>query len=176
MRGDRPVIRDLPLSKLDISALLASLSLVLAMAVGLSMSFSKLPARVPMHYGWNGLPDSWAGRSSLAVLLVIALPVNLLLLGVQRIPESYNFPVEVTPENARDLYTVTRRMVILLQLAINLVFASILLMTVLVARGVLSGIPPWWLLLVLGMILGVIVWGTLAARRVHHAHRRVLRP
>jgi hypothetical protein len=173
---DRPVIDELPLSKVDTAALLGSLGVVLAMAVGLSASWSTLPQRIPMHFGLDGSPNAWADKSSLAFLLVVGVPVNLLLLGIQRIPESYNYPVEVTPENARDLYTVMRRMVIFLQLAVNLTLGSTVPLIVLVATGKLTGLPTWWFPLVVATLLGVTGYGIIAARRVQYRHRHVARP
>jgi uncharacterized membrane protein len=175
-RKNRPVVSDLPYSRLDVAVNCTSAAVLLLMAAGLFATWGSLPERVPMHFGWSGAPNGWGSPASLGFVFFVAIPVNVLLFGIQRIPESYNIPFEVTEQNARDMYTVMRRMVIVLQLMLNLVFATSLLFCVLVATGGLSGLPFWFVPVVVAAPLGVTAWGVLAARRVHHAHRHVMRP
>ena len=82
---------------------------ILALAIVLTMInvpivlYSSLPERIPSHYNIAGEIDSYNSRSSVFILPVICLLVYLPITILQCFPHLYNFPVEVTEENAEDL-------------------------------------------------------------------------
>ena len=47
--------------------------ILLGFAIYLGLRWDDIPARVPTHWGWSGLPDSWADRGVAAVFMAIVM-------------------------------------------------------------------------------------------------------
>jgi uncharacterized membrane protein len=94
----RPVL-DLPLSRLEIVLRVLVVGIA-ACIVQLALVWAALPARVPVHFGVTGRPDRYGSKSLLLILPAIAAVLTLLLTLVARFPQSFNFSVRVTAENA----------------------------------------------------------------------------
>jgi uncharacterized membrane protein len=63
--------------------------------------WTSLPANVPRYFGFSGKADAWGGKGSLLILPIINIPMLILLIGLSLTPQSYNYPIRITPENAR---------------------------------------------------------------------------
>jgi uncharacterized membrane protein len=161
---ERPVVEELPYSSVDRAALLVSGCAIAATGVVLSALWPDLPERVPMHFGVSGAPDAWGARATLLVPLLILVPIDILLLVLLRIPHVYNYPVRVTKENARALYTIGRRTLLLTQTFVNTTICTVVILMALVAKGTLATLPVFWLPALLVALLGIVVWSFRASR------------
>ena len=153
---NRPIIKletgpsDLILEILTIVGLLCFIGFTL-------YSNTRLPETVPTHFNASGEPDDYGSKNSLWMLPVIALVVYAILSLVSRIPEKFNYPVTITPANARKQYTLGIRLIRYLKLVIVLMFFFISYGTVQTALGIASGLGIWFLPVFLGIILVPIV-------------------
>jgi len=99
------------------------------------------------------------------MLPVVALVIYAILTLISRIPEKFNYPVKITPANARKQYILGTRLLRYLKLAIVLMFFFISYKTVMVAMGNSDGLGIWFLTVFIGVILGpVIIYFILAQR------------
>jgi hypothetical protein len=132
----RPVL-DLPLSRLEIVLRVLVVLGIAACALQLALVWAALPASVPIHFhfGVTGRPDRYESKSLLLILPVIAVALTLLLTLVARFPQSFNYPVGVTPENAPRLYRQGRLLLAWLNVLVVWLFAAIEQQTVEVALG-----------------------------------------
>jgi len=80
---------------------------------------------VPVHYNLSGEVDGWSDRTSLWVLPSIALLFYVGLSMLQRCPYMYNYPCEVTKENADHLYRMGVQLVRHVKVLFILIFAHI---------------------------------------------------
>jgi uncharacterized membrane protein len=117
----------------------------------------ELPATVPTHFGIAGPPDAWGSRASLLALPTLAMAFFLALTILERIPHRYNYPIEVTAANAPRMYALGRRLVLSVKLMLVLVFGFTFRTAADVALGKVTGIPGWFLPVVLGVTAGVIL-------------------
>ncbi len=78
---------------------------------------------VPLHYDITGEVTRWGEPSSLWTSSVLALLVYLLLSALQKYPGVLNYPVKVTPDNAKGLYALGMDLVRGLKLLLTLLFA-----------------------------------------------------
>ncbi|MDR3741147.1 MAG: DUF1648 domain-containing protein [Terracidiphilus sp.] len=83
----------------------------------------RLPDRVPTHFDVAGNPNAWGSPSGLLLLPVIALCVYLLISVVARFPQSFNYPVRVTPANVERLRNATLDMLSWVKAEIGWLFA-----------------------------------------------------
>lgn len=73
-------------------------------------AWAELPAAVPVHFGVSGEPDAWGPRSTVILLYVLGVVMYVALTFAERVPHTYNYPVEITEENAGRQYALGREL------------------------------------------------------------------
>ena len=123
--------------------------------------YNHLPERIPVHFNGAGIPDGYGSRSNLWILPVTSLFLYLLLTILEAFPYIYNFPVEITPDNAVTQYTLATRLIRILKTVILIIFAFISYKTIKTATGETAGLGkaflPVFLLLTFGVIIIYVV-------------------
>jgi hypothetical protein len=151
----RPVI-DLQRTSLDnILEALAALGLI-APVYYLIKLWPQLPDRFPTHFGVTGAPDAWGGRESLLPLLIIGLFLYALLTGLSFLPQVYNYPVEITPDNAERQYRLARGLILWMKVELVWLFGYTQWSSIQVALGGASGLGIGFLPVILGVVFGTI--------------------
>lgn len=129
--------------------------IILVGLIGLTVfSMIGLPGRIPSHFGVDGHPDGWSGKGSLLFLPILAVLFYTGLTLLERFPWIYNYPVEITEQNAAAQYKLSRLLLEWGKFAIITVFLYIQWQTARVAKGLSGGIGPWFLPVFLVVILG----------------------
>jgi len=77
------------------------------------------------HFNLSGEADGWGGRSILWIIPPIALLFYIGLSIVQKFPKIYNYPCEVTEQNADYLYRMGVQLVRHIKVSVVLAFAYI---------------------------------------------------
>ncbi len=116
-------------------------------------AYEALPQTIPVHYGVDGLPDSFGDKQTILLIPAIA---SLLFIGItllNRHPEIFNYPVQITPENAPTHYLRATRMLRFLKWAVLLIFGMIAWSTIQTANNQTKGIGAWFLPMVLCLVL-----------------------
>ncbi len=163
-RLDRPRLQ-LPWTVADrVLAALATLGAALLFAA-VPLLWSRLPDRVPTHFGFTGEPDAWGAKGTLLLLPLIGWAIYLGLLALTRVPHYYNYPVAITPGNAETQYRLARRLVLALAAVVTWLFLAIFAGAALVALGKQGALHPG--LLTIGIVAPflVTVWYLVAAVR-----------
>ncbi len=119
---------------------LACIAAVVANAVMTAYAWVSLPAVIPTHFGLSGTPDAWGPKATILLGPGMALVLYTLLSLVTRIgPHKFNYPVEITEENAERMYTLSLSMMRWLKLGLLLMFAFIQYATIQASLGKQSG-------------------------------------
>jgi uncharacterized protein DUF1648 len=164
----RPVL-DLPPSRLEIVLWVLVVLGIAVCALQLVLVWDALPARVPIHFGVTGRPDRYGSKSMLLILPAVAVALTLLLTLVARFPQSFNYPVRVTPENAPRLYRQGRLLLAWLNVLVVWLFAAIEQQTLEIALGHAHAFSNGFVVLlvagVVGVPLGIGVLAVVWARR-----------
>ncbi len=120
-------------------------------------SYASLPERIPVHFDIYGKTDAYGSKSSLFLLPFIATAVYLLFAVLKRFPHKLNYPVEVTEENAAQVYKTGLRFLRYLNLLLLFSFFYLSHKTITVAVSGKSDSGALGLLfLPLGIITSVI--------------------
>ena len=101
----RPII-EVPLSRVDIVLELVAAAAVAFMVLALARYYAVIPERIATHFGFSGKPDGWGPKSTVLVMLAVAGLGYLLLTIVARFPQTFNYPVRITEENALRQYAI----------------------------------------------------------------------
>jgi uncharacterized membrane protein len=99
----RPVI-SIPISKTERMLDIASALLMLLTFVYLLSIWNDLPQRIPTHFNAAGEPDGWGGKEEIWTLPIIGLLLFIFISVLCKFPQLFNYPVQVTAENAPRLY------------------------------------------------------------------------
>ena len=164
LEPDRPILK-LEMGPADL--ILEILAIVsIRCFIGFTLYYSsRLPEAVPTHFNASGEPDDYGSKATLWMLPVVAIVIYTILTLIGRIPEKFNYPVSITPANARREYTLRTRLLRYLKLALILMFFLISYKTVMVALGSSGGLGIWFLPVFIGVIVGpVIIYYILASQ------------
>ena len=157
---NRPRIK-LRLTALDwIMEIIAFSFFIILIALPL-IYFKQLPETIPTHFNGAGTPDGYGSKGTLWILPVTAAFMYLLMTVIEAFPHIYNFPVEITPDNAEAQYRIATRLIRILKTVILVLFAFINFKTIKMATGGTAGLGkaflPIFLLLTFGIIIFYIV-------------------
>lgn len=120
-----------------------------------------LSTKIPTHFGVGGSPDSWGGKGSLLLLPIMGGVLYLSLTILERFPWIYNYPVEITKENAARQYGLARRLLEWMKFILTGTFLYLQWQTIQVAKGLSGGFGVWFLpafLLLLFGVTGILIY------------------
>jgi uncharacterized membrane protein len=113
----------------------------LTLLVGLALvTFFQLPDTIPTHFNVKGEADSYGSKASIFTLPLIGTVMFIGLTILNRYPHVFNYPTEITAENAPRQYANATRMIRYLKLAVVLLFAFLVFKTSSVATGKAEGL------------------------------------
>jgi len=118
--------------------------------------WNQLPERLPIHFGPDGTPDGFGDRASIWVLPVIGLGLYFLLTAIASIPESHNYHVKITSENAEAQYRNSIRLLGSIRMLILLLWVHIVWNIIQVGLGKSSGLATLFTILFIVAIFAVI--------------------
>ena len=154
----RPKLRIEPTGLKRILELVALAGLIFMILV-LIQNWGSLPDKIPSHFGFDGHPDAYAGKSSLLALAAIAIFIFLMLTIADRFPHLYNYFWKITPENAYRQYQLAQYLLIAVKAVVVWLFNYIMITQISVSRGVSEGLNPFLLFILIAVILGTTaVW------------------
>lgn len=123
--------------------------------------YNHLPDSIPVHFNGAGQPDGYGSRSTLWILPATSLFLYLLMTILEAYPYIYNFPVEITPENAVTQYTLAIRLIRILKTVLLIIFSFLSYKTITTATGETAGLGkaflPVFLILTFGIVIIYIV-------------------
>lgn len=147
----KPKIK-LTLSHIDwLFEILGWLSILAIWALTIS-NYTSLPNTIPIHYNGAGEPDGFGEKATILTLPLVATLLFVGLTVLNKFPEIFNYPTDITPYNASKLYTNATRLIRYLKLIIVIIFGLIVFKTIRYANGEANGLGIWFLPLTLGLI------------------------
>lgn len=149
--NERPKIK-LELTTIDKTFEILGWVSILAFWVLTITNYTNLPDTIPTHYNGAGQADGFGGKESILTLPLIATILFVGLTILNKFPHAFNYPTNITADNALRQYTNATRMIRYLKFIIVFIFGLIALQTIRNANGQTSGLGTWFLPLTLGLI------------------------
>lgn len=100
---ERPIIK-LKNRPLDTAIELATFVGVLLLIGLAAFHFANLPDTIPTHFNGKGVADGYGSKRTLLVLPIMGSIMSMGLYLLNRVPHIFNYPVEITEENAEKHY------------------------------------------------------------------------
>lgn len=88
--------------------------------------YKKLPEKIPTHFDPDNQPDAFGSKKWIFFYAVLGLIFFVGFHFILKYPETFNFPVEITPENQERQYTIALVGMRLLLIFVLLIFLNIL--------------------------------------------------
>jgi glucosylceramidase len=89
----------------------------------------QLPEQIPIHFDMALRPDAYGDKNELLVLALVGSALFLGMTMLNKYPHYFNYPVPITPENAKSEYTKATRVLRLLKLIILWAFGGLALLS-----------------------------------------------
>ncbi|MDG1161602.1 MAG: DUF1648 domain-containing protein [Flavobacteriaceae bacterium] len=121
-------------------------------------NYSILPEIIPIHFNGAGKADGFGNKTHIFVLPIISTLLFIGLTILNKHPHIFNYPSQITKENAVHQYTNATRMMRVLKLVIVLLFGLIVFKTIQNVNGHAGGLGTWFLPLTMGMIFIPILY------------------
>ena len=118
--------------------------------------YPDLPDTIPRHFGASGAPDAWGSKKSILVLPLVSIIMYIGLTILNRYPHIFNYPFEITEQNAVRQYEIARSLLCALKAEIVWVFTYIEWRTIQVASDQAVGLGPLFLPIFLVLVFGTI--------------------
>ncbi|WP_282935299.1 DUF1648 domain-containing protein [Paenibacillus sp. RC67] len=136
---------------------IVSILVLLGTFVYLFSIFSELPEKIPSHFNALGEADRWGGKSSLLLLPSIGVILFVGLTILRKYPQLFNYPREVTPDNAVRQYSNALLLLSWLKFEIMILFSYIEWSMIRSAGGAMNSLGIWFLPVVLIIVLGSVI-------------------
>ena len=116
------------------------------------INYFDLPEIIPIHFNGAGKANGFGNKTHIFVLPIISTLLFIGLTILNKRPHVFNYPSQITKENAVHQYTNATRMMRVLKLVIVVLFGLIVLKTIQNVNGHADGLGTWFLPLTMGMI------------------------
>lgn len=126
----------------------------------LATQWSSLPATVATHFNASGAVDGTGDKSQLLMLPIISAVFYAFITVIERFPYIYNYPVEITEENANFQYGTAREMLTVVKTECVAVLTYLLWGAIETSKGVRHGLGSLFtvvFLVVLGATLAYYI-------------------
>jgi len=131
----------------------ASALVVVFTVAMVAMTWARIPAQIPTHFGIGGEPDDWGPRWLVALGPVLALAFHIGFGIIYKYPHRFNYAWRITAENAEGQYRLARSLIAWEKFWVVLIFAYISWAQVHVATGRMDELSPVVMLVLVGGVL-----------------------
>ena len=152
---DRPKIK-LEKTSLEKSIEALTFVLILGSVILIGFYYSELPERISIHFNWPTKDKHGFGTKDL--LWTSPIIFGIMVIGIYKLnqyPWIFNYPTEITENNAEYNYKLATQMLRVLNLLIGLLCLSLTLMSVLEGIGIENGFNKYWKVLFPILMIGL---------------------
>jgi uncharacterized membrane protein len=119
--------------------------------IGIPMHYyDMLPETIPIHFNAAGEADGFGSRNSIWSLPIIGVIIYVGMFALNRFPYIFNYPVEITEENAEKQYRNATKLIRMLNLIIAATFLYISYFSIRTSLGISSGLGWYFTPIFLG--------------------------
>lgn len=129
-------------------------------------SYAELPDSIPIHYDFAGEADSFGGKGNIVTMPIVATILFIGMTILNKYPQLFNYPTEISRENAQGLYNNAARMIRYLKVIIVFIFGLNSYQTIRIANGYSSDLGAWFLPLTLALMSIPIVYFMIRSFRI----------
>ena len=122
------------------------------------INYSILPEIIPIHFNGAGKANGFGNKTHIFILPIISTLLFIGLTILNKNPHVFNYPSQITKENAVHQYTNATRMMRVLKLVIVLLFGLIIFKTIENVNGNADGLGTWFLPFTIGLFISLTIY------------------
>ncbi|MFN4198440.1 MAG: DUF1648 domain-containing protein [Flavobacterium sp.] len=128
--------------------------------------YNDLPEEIPIHFDYAGEVDNYADKKTIFLLPLFGSMLAGFLTLVSRHPETFNYTVTITQENAERQYRNAMLMMRVMRIVIVFVFMLIDWEVIQIALGNSEGLGVWFLPILLIVVFVPIIYFAIRSKRL----------
>ncbi len=144
-------------SKVEIILELISISALLTFLIFTFYIWPTVPERIPTHYGWSGMPNSWGSKGTFPTMIYVTLFIYILFSILSRFPRAINSPISFKEDNSKLQLQLGFSLILWIKAELVLFISYIGIQGMRVALGQSEGLGSYLII-----ILFVVLFGTIA--------------
>ena len=117
------------------------------------INYFDLPEIIPIQFNGAGKADEFGNKTHIFILPIISTLLFIGLTTLNKHPHIFNYPNQITKENALDQYTNATRMMRVLKLVIIVLFGLIVFRKIQIVNGHADGLGTWFLPFTIGVFI-----------------------
>ena len=122
------------------------------------INYFDLPEIIPIHFNGAGKANGFGNKTHIFVLPIISTLLFIGLTILNKRPHVFNYPSQITKENAFRQYTNATRMMRVLKLVIVLLFGLIVFRKIQIINGHADGLGTWFLPFTIGLFIILTIY------------------
>ena len=122
------------------------------------INYFDLPEIIPIHFNGVGKANGFGNKTHIFVLPIISTLQFIGLTILNKRPHVFNYPSQITKENAFRQYTNATRMMRVLKLVIVLLFGLIVFRKIQIINGHADGLGTWFLPFTIGLFIILTIY------------------
>ena len=146
---------------------MAALALAVFLVVLAVALYHYLPERIPVHFNSVGEPDGWGGKGMIFMLSALGVVVMAICSAAAYNYKMVNLPFSLNPACLSQQVTIIGRMMRVLSVLCGLLFIALMLMTAAPQWGMQSVFFSFFLIVMAGMMVVLIVYTVLVYKKGH---------
>lgn len=127
--------------------------------------YANLPEEIPIHFNASGNPDGFSSKRDIWIMPFLGLAVYVGLVILNRYPHVFNYPTEITAENAERQYKLATTLLRMVNFSIALIFFYITYHSVQSAISGQGGLGIMFMPIVLLGTIGPLIWYLIKASK-----------
>lgn len=128
-------------------------------------TWSNVPEKIPDHFSFSGVPNSWGSKGMLPVMVYVSLSMYILFSIISRFPRIINFPIKIDEEDSRSQIQLRFSFILWIKAELVLCTSYMGIQGIRIALGESEGLGSC-----LGPILLIVLFGT-GAIFIYRAHK-----
>ena len=152
-------------SKMEITLEIIGILAIFTFFIFAYFNWSNVPQRIPVHFSWSGIPDSWGIKGTIPIMIYITVFIFILLTVISRFPRVINFPIAIKEEKSKSHLQLRFSLIIWMKTELVLITSYLGIQGIRVSLGYAEGLGSF----IVPMIL-IIVFGT-AAIFIYRAYK-----
>ncbi len=141
-------------TKVEIILEVISISALLLFLIVTFLLWPLVPQKIPTHFGWSGLPDSWGSKGIFPTMLYVALFIFILLSIISRFPRAINFPIPINEDKSKSHLQLRFSLILWTKAELVLFTSYIGIQGIRVALGQSEGLGSYFTLILLVVLFG----------------------
>jgi uncharacterized membrane protein len=142
-------------TKVEIILEVISVLTLLTLIIYTFLVWPDVPERIPNHFSWTGIPNSWGFKSAIPAMVYLASIIFILFTILSRFPRAINFPIKIKEDDSGAYLKLRFSLILWIKAELVLITSYIGIQGMRVALGQSQGLG-----ILLGPILIMVLLGT----------------